>query len=357
MAQRELLNSLMGTHRNLGPDEEQKKRSSWRDPTVCKYFLMGFCPYVLFFDTKSDIGSCNKTHEVFHQQMYEREASENTKARYERRFLDLLNDLISKRDYKIAREQERLDLEEEERTKPNIDGTVNTGVADTTQLLVFSEVQKARLGEIDREIDDKNELMEKHGNQGRVDKAKILLAEVEVLKQEKLALHNKAKIQASWSNKNERCLKMCEVCGAYLDRRDSQQRKNNHSDGRVHQGFQKIREKAAQLEEVKKLRKALESGLKEGGEVMEIDGEVSSKKDKDDGDLRASSSKSRSRRLKSTSRRLKSRSRRLKSDRKKRRRYSNSHERSRKRRSRTSSRSRGYRRRRRSRSRSRGRRH
>jgi len=342
MAQRELLNSLMGTHRNLGPDEEQKKRSSWRDPTVCKYFLMGFCPYVLFFDTKSDIGSCNKTHEVFHQQMYEREASENTKARYERRFLELLNDLIAKRDYKITKEQKRLDLEEE-RAKPNIDGTVNTRVADTNPVLVFSDVQKARLGEIDREIDDKNELMETHGNQGRVDKAKILLAEVEVLKQEKLALHNKARIQASWSNKNERCLKMCEVCGAYLDRRDSQQRKNNHSDGRVHQGFQKIREKAAQLEEVKKLRKALESGLKEGGEVMEIDGEVSSKKDKDNVDLRATSSKSRSRRLKS--------------DRKKRRRSSYSHERSRRRRSRSSSRSRGYRRRRRSRSRSWGRRH
>merc|ERR1712060_918742 len=164
-----------------------------------------------------------------------------------------LNELIVKRDYKITKEQKRLDLEEE-KAKPNIDGTVNAGVADTAPLLVFSDVQKARLFEIDREIDDKNELMETHGNQGRVDKAKILLAEVEVLKQEKLGLHNKARIQASWSNRNERCLKMCEVCGAYLDRRDSQQRKNNHSDGRVHQGFQKIREKAAQLEEVKKLR-------------------------------------------------------------------------------------------------------
>merc|ERR1719317_423048 len=103
-AQRNLLNSLMGTHRNLGPDEEHTKRSSWRDTTVCRHFLMGFCPYILFYDTKSDIGPCNKTHEVYHQKEYEREASENTKAKYERRFLDLLTDLIKTRDYRISKE-------------------------------------------------------------------------------------------------------------------------------------------------------------------------------------------------------------------------------------------------------------
>merc|ERR1719436_249257 len=101
--------------------------------------------------------------------------------------------------------------------------------------------------------------MEKYGNEGRVDKAQELLEEVESLKQEKSSLHEKAKVQAEWATPQDRgfrCLKMCEICGAYLDRRDSQQRKDNHLKGRVHEGYSLIRETAAELEERERQRKA-----------------------------------------------------------------------------------------------------
>merc|ERR1719219_3113374 len=96
---------------------------------------------------------------------------------------------------------------------------------------VYSDAQRERLEKIDIEIEDKKELMEKYGNEGQVNKAQELLAEVESLKNEKVQLHEKAKVQANWATPQDRgfrCLKMCEVCGAYLDRRDSQQRKDNH---------------------------------------------------------------------------------------------------------------------------------
>merc|ERR1719436_1104070 len=112
--------------------------------------------------------------------------------------------------------------------------------------------------------------MEKYGNEGRVDKAQELLEEVESLKQEKSSLHEKAKVQAEWATPQDRgfrCLKMCEICGAYLDRRDAQQRQqgmgqpgfgrghqDNHLTGRVHQGYSLIRETAQDLEQKEQAR-------------------------------------------------------------------------------------------------------
>merc|ERR1719461_1112206 len=76
---------------------------------------------------------------------------------------------------------------------------------------------------------------------------------------------------------------MCEVCGAYLDRRDSQQRKDNHLkgrvhevvprgfaphkdnhlQGRVHQGYSLVRETAQDLENREAERKAKEDAEKD----------------------------------------------------------------------------------------------
>jgi len=63
-AQRALLNSLMGLHRDEVPDEDNAiDRISWKDSDVCKHFLVGFCPYLQFDDTRADIGVCHRKHE------------------------------------------------------------------------------------------------------------------------------------------------------------------------------------------------------------------------------------------------------------------------------------------------------
>ena len=48
-----LLDQLMGTTRNAVPGENVKELS-WSDEEVCKYYLCGFCPSVLFVNTKAE---------------------------------------------------------------------------------------------------------------------------------------------------------------------------------------------------------------------------------------------------------------------------------------------------------------
>merc|ERR1719233_1060630 len=108
-----------------------------------------------------------------------------------------------------------------------------------------------------------------HGNHDRFNEAQELFREVEALEEEKTDLHNKAKVQAGWTQQNERCLKMCTVCGAYLDRRrDTQQRLDNHLEGRVHQGYFTMREKLAQLEERESARRPKERGERDKDRIF-----------------------------------------------------------------------------------------
>merc|ERR550539_1064218 len=111
-AQRALLDSLMGHNRNQDFDSE-KRSPNWKGSEVCKHFLVGFCPYGLFEGTRAELGPCGRLHEEVLRSAYNSEASDYTKAKYERRFLGFLRDLIQSLDRKIAREQGRLDQEDQ----------------------------------------------------------------------------------------------------------------------------------------------------------------------------------------------------------------------------------------------------
>ena len=56
---RAILDQLMGKTRNLTDDVKSKVRDAhFSDPTVCKRYICGLCPHLLFNATKSDIGEC-----------------------------------------------------------------------------------------------------------------------------------------------------------------------------------------------------------------------------------------------------------------------------------------------------------
>jgi len=247
-AQRALLDSLMGAQRNNDMDERERK--SWKDSDVCKHFLVGFCPYELFLGSKSDIGVCGKLHEEHLRQTYVAKARSRNKIKYERRFLDFLSDLIRTLDNKIRRSNERLNEKDEESDE----------VLTTDDVL--SREQKERLKVIDDEINRKNKKMERCGDEGRVEEAQGLLAEVEKLKQEQIQLQEQAKMVLSIKS-HERPLKTCQICGAFVDRVDPT-RTLNHEIGRTHQGFSLVREMAAELEERLRKREKSESSSEEG---------------------------------------------------------------------------------------------
>ncbi|ETW28130.1 hypothetical protein PFFCH_04481 [Plasmodium falciparum FCH/4] len=58
---RSLLDSLMGKDRN---ETDSKKKYSFKDENVCKYYLIDFCPHDLFPNTKSDIGRYNQIKNI-----------------------------------------------------------------------------------------------------------------------------------------------------------------------------------------------------------------------------------------------------------------------------------------------------
>ena len=54
---RAMLDSLMGKDRNEAASEKAKKRKqTFTDPDVCRYYLLDFCPHDLFPGTKSHLG-------------------------------------------------------------------------------------------------------------------------------------------------------------------------------------------------------------------------------------------------------------------------------------------------------------
>lgn len=247
-AQRALLDSLMGAQRNKDMDDQQRK--SWKDSDVCKFFLVGFCPYELFLGTKSDIGLCKKLHEVHLRQVYATKGRTRTKIKYERRFLDFLTDIIRNLDSKIRRSNERLNEKEEESEDVLTAEDVLTGT------------QKGRLKEIKDEIDRKNKKMEFCGDEGRVEEAQALLAQVEKLRVEETQLQDQAELVLR-NTTYERPLQTCKICGAFVDRVDPS-RTLNHESGRTHQGFLAVREMAAELVERLKRREEAEGSSEDG---------------------------------------------------------------------------------------------
>jgi len=238
--QRALLDSLMGGQRNIDLDDKSQKL--WDDKTVCKDYLVAFCPYKLFEGTRFDIGECNKIHEEHFRRQYASKADMKIKARYERRLLGFLLDALKKLDGRIEREKERLELEAA--TKGNDDPEGQGSTKEDIEQVVFSEAQKAKIEEINRKIGEKKVQMEQYGNVGNVDKATELLAEVDRLVKNKQELLDKAQTQARWKNTNHM---ICETCGLLLDKEEDYTRNVSHFNGRTHTGFAQYRETAAEL--------------------------------------------------------------------------------------------------------------
>ena len=56
-ATRALLDELMGKERNVPLVERSNRELTFSSPEVCKYAIVGLCPYGLFRNTKSDLGA------------------------------------------------------------------------------------------------------------------------------------------------------------------------------------------------------------------------------------------------------------------------------------------------------------
>jgi len=238
------LDELMGKDRNLLPHEKQNKGVQYTDNDVCKYFICGFCPNELFTNTKSDLGPCHKMHDENIREMYQQDKRKEEYP-YEVEFYRHLERLISELDRRIKKGHERLDIQE---SFPDIELTPET---------------QSQIEAITTRIQTLLKQMEQLGEEGKVDESQALMKVVDRLKTEKEQFMRGG---IPGVTQQEKKMRVCEICGAFLVVGDTEKRTASHMEGKQHLGYAKIRQT---LEEYHKRRG--EEKSKRGQERLERD--------------------------------------------------------------------------------------
>eukprot|EP00126_Sphaerothecum_destruens_P015890 Sdes_comp9963_c0_seq1m1519 len=227
-AQRALLDELMGRDRNRTRNEESRD-IHWSDRGVCKYFLCGFCPYELFANTKSDIGTCSKLHDDKLKIKYDQSSRKGTYG-YEEDFYRFLRQIISDLDRKIRRGYERLRIEQ---------STLETDVT-------LKEVKAEKMHMIRDKIENLLVTMEDLAAEGKIEESQKILQLIETLKSEVAELEKSS--DANPGAAYEKKMEVCQVCGAFLVMNDAQQRIDAHIQGKQHLGYERVRNTLDEME-------------------------------------------------------------------------------------------------------------
>lgn len=229
--QRRLLEQLMGKDALLSP-QARRKEVDLTSPKVCKAFLVGSCPHDIFAGTKLNIGPCPLLHLEKHKLEYEFRTKKKgeTFPNFEYEYYKALQKYIDEIDFTILTALRRLEHTPEEKAKI-AEVTKSLDVLDTKIGLMTSEIRY--LGK-SREIDQALKQTEK----------------LDQLFKERDALADLARaIAENMGQTAQQKLQVCEVCGAYLSRLDSDRRLADHFIGKIHLGYVQMR---ASFEEYKK---------------------------------------------------------------------------------------------------------
>jgi hypothetical protein len=217
---RALLDELMGKERNAPLSKRTNKDAHFSDPDVCKPFICGFCPNELFTNTKSDLGPCTKSHDDNIRIMYQ-EARDKDKYPYQKEFIRTLEHLVDDLDRRIKKGHDRLDVQDDSAEIP----------------LTAENAEKVRT--ISAKIQDLLAKVESFGEEGKIDESQQLMLVVDKLKAEKEQVIQSNDIRPISSQ--EKRMKVCDICGAFLVVGDTDKRIQSHLEGKQHQGYALIR--------------------------------------------------------------------------------------------------------------------
>jgi hypothetical protein len=228
--QRKLLKELM---QPLVPT----KKKDFTDPSVCKYFLVKFCPFELFNNTKVDMGKCPLDHDPKLQKEYHKQE----KRLYEREFYEFLNKIMSDVDRTIKKAYARLEHKSD-------------AVYENLDLI------KEQIWEYEERIQPELPILLQLGEEGKIAEAFDFFKQVQ-------RLHNQLEEikQSDPNHKNyrpDKRMEVCDVCGALLANDATGVRIDAHMVGKQHTGYLKIRhaleEHQRKAKKEKKRRELLE---------------------------------------------------------------------------------------------------
>jgi hypothetical protein len=232
-AQRELLDSLMGSDRNGDYDEDAV--TDYNDDQVCKFYLLGICPHDLFANTKvrGGSGKCSQIHSESLKMDFERDGDPDAyNSLIEREFLER----IAETDRSIGRKRDELD----DNKKPE---------AEVPEL-------NHEVIELQAEIEATISQAEVEGEEGRIDKCVELVAKSDELERKRKGII----ARISESNKGilqgqrgvvvdvHRNLRVCDTCGSLININETDDRRlQDHFQGKQHMGFKTMRDFVAKV--------------------------------------------------------------------------------------------------------------
>eukprot|EP00262_Sarcandra_glabra_P002938 TRINITY_DN13357_c0_g3_i2.p1 TRINITY_DN13357_c0_g3~~TRINITY_DN13357_c0_g3_i2.p1 ORF type:complete len:367 (+),score=95.79 TRINITY_DN13357_c0_g3_i2:366-1466(+) len=227
-AQRALLDELMGAARNLTEEEKKDFREiCWDDKEVCGFYMVRFCPHDLFVNTRSDLGSCPRIHDLKLKESFEKSPRHDAYvAKFEAELAQFCEKLVMDLDRKVKRGRERLAQE-----------------VDIPPAAPVSSEKPEQLSVLEEKIKKLLEQVETLGEAGKVDEAEALMRKVEILNMEKTALTQ----QAAPNDKvlmltQEKKMALCEICGSFLVANDAAERTQSHVTGKQHIGYGMVRD-------------------------------------------------------------------------------------------------------------------
>lgn len=225
--QRKLIEQLMGKDiqsRFGGRSRYYKENLGMRDPRVCKSYLVGDCPYDLFQGTKQSLGRCPQLHLSKYKIQYDRDIANGKRyPDFEREYYLVLAKFVHDCNDQITVALKNLEHTSEEREK----------IKNVTQ----------ELDDIDTQIGLMVQEIESLTSHNEVLKALAQSVKLEEVKERRIHIAKKVKnITENVGQSAQQKLQVCEVCGAYLSRLDTDRRLADHFLGKIHLGYVNMRE-------------------------------------------------------------------------------------------------------------------
>jgi len=207
---RAMLDALMGPRR-----DEAGYVQKYSDTEICRLYLTGLCPHGMFVNTRHEIPPCNKVHSDNLKAQYE-EDRKAKKVSYEREAVEVLGRIVATNDRFIAAQREELKLKES--IKPAVPAD------PLQQQIAMLESQAAKAGE-----------------EGQLEQYEVLKKQAENLKSQASTERRMTEVK-HW---------VCDTCGSFLeDWGDDQSRYKDHYIGKIHNGFQDIRDQFVKLKKM-----------------------------------------------------------------------------------------------------------